>query len=214
MSGTRISAEKPSKRSFCGAAARSFVCLWLAAAGAGCTGSSSLFLVPWQSRWVEPGREPIITLRGCSAAWCRNEAGGPRIVIRKSWPMGLANVLVIVDLDKMPAGRGKQYNLGRGKLRAFWNSKWGSAYFESYAGTIAVERQGHAVLKIAMRCWVKQWNRALMGGWSGPTRLMLAGSGWVRWDDRTVQNVSARFEKLTGTAPATQGGPNSERQGK
>lgn len=212
--GNRISSGKISRQPFCRTAAHLFACLWLTTAGAACVGHTSLYMVPWQSRWLEPGREPLITIDGCSAAWSENKTSKPQIVISKSWPMGSAEVLVVVDLDKMPTGRGKQYKLSQGRLRAFWNGRWGSAYFQSYAGTIAIERQGSAVLKLAIRCCVKQWNRALLGGWSGPSRLMLAASGWARRDEQIVRATSAKFEKLTGTRCTTQASENSVRAGK
>ena len=179
-----------------------FVCVAMSAVwSAGCAGRASLHMVPFRTSGLTPGRKPLINIDDCSAAWCQTESGGPRIVLSRSWPFGWGELLAVIDLPEMPAGRGKEYPLSKGRVQAVWHGRWGFLYFRSFAGAIAIERQGNVVLRMAMRSWVRRWRRGLMGGWDGPVSMMLCMSGSARWDDAQVERIATKLEKLTGKRP-------------
>jgi len=110
-------------------------------------------------------------------------------------------------LERLPAGKARQYRVGRKELRAVARFGISESRFTSVAGIVALYREPHDRLRGSFRLLVERRVAGLLGGFGAPQRYLFQGTFVAVRDRQRGQPIleateSGGFERGRGRPSA------------
>lgn len=163
------------------ATAPQLVALLLCVLGTGCAGRARLEFTPLHFKSIDPPPPHVTRLEFQHCYWWTDEDGTVWIAMEKKFapwfnPRLQFEVQVSLALEKLPAGKARNYRIGGRELRArvkfgIWESR-----FASRAGIVALYRESGQRLRGSLRVQTSRVSSQLLGGWGEPTNYLMQGS--------------------------------------
>ncbi len=149
-------------------------------AACGCNGGGRLDLISLDYGAIDPpaAKPTRVTIDECY--WWTDEAGRLWIAlaVHRGLPLVPASHVhfcLTLRLDAPPAGKARDYRVGRDELRGVARLAGLQSRFTSAIGIVAVYREGGERLRGALRVQTSRETATLLGAWSRPSRVLLLG---------------------------------------
>lgn len=205
-------------------------CLPLLALGlavlSGCQGSGHIDVAALNYNAIDPPAPRISRLNLQRCYWWTDDEGRVWIAMERDQPLVIRPEHFVFQLslvlDKLPAGRARDYHISRHELRGVARLGPAESRLVSIAGIMALYREPGDRLRGSLRLLVARHGRELLGNWGPASRYLLLGSfeavhdeqrgrriaeateasGWGRQPPSETQPAS-RPTSTTAPAPAT-----------
>ena len=147
----------------------------------GCAGGGHLELISLNYRAIDPPAPRASTLEVDRCYWWTDDAGRVWVAlesVRHPWftPFGPFLFQMSLALDRLPAGRARDYSVAQRELRALARLGPVESRFTAVAGVVAVYRATGDKLRGSFRLHVRREVSRLLGGWSEPTSFLMHGT--------------------------------------
>ena len=198
----------------------------LLAAGSGCTGHSRLEFIPLSCRTVEPPPARTTALRAGRCYWWQDEYGQVWVAMEHENRSALGRyasfaLRLSLVLDKLPAGRARDYTLTRRSFRGVFRSPTGESRFISTAGAATLQSPSGNRLRGSFRLLGQRQASRVLGDWGPPSSYLIQGTFEAVRDEVRGGRILADTESqgwgrqarsvLTTTGPATATSPATTR---
>jgi len=97
-------------------------------------------------------------------------------------------------LERLPAGKARDYDIRRRELRAVARFGPTESRFTSSRGIMAVYRESHDRLRGSFRIHVRREMTRLLGGWGNPTSYVMQGTFTARHDSARGRPIAKDTE--------------------
>ncbi|MFQ5805513.1 MAG: hypothetical protein ACE5I3_03575 [Phycisphaerae bacterium] len=168
----------------------------------GCSGSGRIELASLNYRAVDPPAAPPprvarIDLDGCY--WWTDDNGRVWIAMQRQWtplfsPRLRFEFQLSLVLDKLPAGRARDYRVARKELRARLRFGPWESRFTSTVGILALYRESNDRLRGSLRLQATRVTTRWLGGWGKPTRYLMLGSFVAVHDEQRGRPIAEATE--------------------
>ena len=194
-------------------------------AGSGCSGGAHLEFTALNFRSIDPP-PPYSRSRFDHCYWWTDEKGRVWIAMERR----VASILgedftfefqLSLLLERLPAGRARNYTVGKREFRALARIGPLESRFTSSAGIVALYRASGDRLRGSLRMQVvRQSVNPLLGGWTRPARYLIAGTLEAVHDERRGRAIVEKMEheafgqvlKPSTTRPSKKKGTADERR--
>jgi hypothetical protein len=166
---------------------------------AGCAGAARLEFVPLNYKSIDPPPALPARVDFQQCCWWVDDDGRLGIAMEKKFtppfhPEFKFELQVSLLLEKPPAGKARNYPIGRRELRArvkfgVWESR-----FSSLNGIAAVYRESGDRLRGALRIQTSRVSSELLGGWSEPANYLMLGTFTAVPDPARGRQIAALTE--------------------
>jgi hypothetical protein len=153
----------------------------LSAAG-GCAGSGRIEVASLNFNNVDPPGARFSVIKADRCYWWADEQGRVWIGLEREFqypflgPLGHFHFQLSLMLERLPAGRARNYTAAKRELRAVARVGPTEMRFASLSGIAALYRESGNRMRGSMRLLVSREVSRLLGGWSRPTRYLLLGT--------------------------------------
>lgn len=182
----------------------------LVVALAGCSGGS-LDLISLNFRDIDPPDARPTALQFDRGYWWTADDGRLLIALvgrrEELLPLfGPREASVLLDLERLPAGRARNYALTPRELRSVLRHGPLMGRLSSQSGIAAVYREGDDRLRVSLRAQVGLQLAQFLGGWSQPSRFLLFGKvialREAEGGDQIARDIAAAWQDPAATQPA------------
>jgi hypothetical protein len=180
---------------------------------AGCHGSAHLEIASlnFQAIDLPPARFTRLDLPECY--WWKDKGGRVWIAMRREStplfnPRFRFDFQVSLALDKLPAGKARNYKVDAKSMRACVRFGPWETRFTSRTGIVAIYRESGGRLRGSMRLYASRQVARLLGGWSRPSGYLLLGSLEAVHDEQRGRAIAEATESA-GWGREEPAGPTS-----
>lgn len=171
-----------------------------------CAGSASLHLTPLNYQSIDPPSPAMIDLNMDHCCWFTDDAGQVCIAMNRTIPSILGekfrfDFLLSLVLEKLPAGKARNYNIRSRELRALARGGPAESRFTSHIGILALYREAGDRLRGNLRLEVGRQESSFLGVWTRPARYLLLGSFEAVHDERRARPILEESESSGFTRP-------------
>lgn len=169
-------------------------------AATGCSGSAHLEFTALNFRSIDPP-PPYSRSRIDHCYWWTDDEGRVWIAMERRVTSILGEDFTFefqlsLLLERLPAGRARNYTVGQGEFRALARIGPLESKFTSSAGIVALYRASGDRLRGSLRLQVvRQSVNPLLGGWSRPARYLIAGALQAVHDERRGRAIVEKMEQ-------------------
>lgn len=182
----------------------------------GCQSAGRVEFASLDFRAIDPPSPEVSRLALNHCYWWEDEQGRVWIAMEHERPvlLGVERLTCQLSLllEKLPAGRARNYHATRRQLRGVARLGPAQARFVSTAGIVALYREAGERLRGSFRLRVSQHSQQLLGGWSKPVRFLMLGEFVATRNEEAGRRILAETEsdgwehgEATTTQPTTQG---------
>lgn len=179
---------------------------------AGCRGSGRLELASLDYGAIDPPAPRFVRLDLQECYWWTDEDGQVWVAMQREQspllnPKMRFQFQLSLALEKLPAGRARNYRVAREELRARVHFGPWESRFSSRAGIVALYRESGDRLRGNLRLQAARVSTRLLGGWGRPTRYLILGSFTAVHDEQRGRSIA----EVTESAGWDRGAPARRR---
>jgi len=172
---------------------------------AGCSGRARIELASLAFNSIDPPPPRTTRVNFNECYWWTDSQDRVRIAMRRVVkplliPLAGYEFQLSLVLERLPAGRARNYQVGLNALRGWAHVGPFYVRFASRQGIAALYREPGEGLRGSLRLHVQRQVSRLLGGWGASTRYLMFGALSAVHDERRGRDILERFER--SAAPA------------
>ena len=195
---------------------------WLSLAAAalalliGCQGSGRVEVVALDYKAIDPPAPHCTGLNVDRCYWWSDEAGHVWVAMERNqpWLFGRTHFVFQLSLmlEKLPAGKARNYLIGKQELRAAARFGPAQSRFVSLNGIVALYRESGERLRGSYRLQVARKTQGPLGNWSSGSRHLMMGTFTAVHDEEAGRRIAADTEAdgWERQTPESQPAPTSQ----
>lgn len=147
----------------------------------GCTGGGRLEFASLDFQAIDPPPSRVSSVRVQECYWWPEQDGRVRIAMQSQrTPLFHAKLRfqfqLLLALEKLPAGKARNYKLGSNGLQARVRFGPWESHFSSRIGIVALYRESDDRVRGSIRAQTSRVTLQWLGGWGKPVRYLTLGS--------------------------------------
>ena len=172
---------------------------WLClAAGCGGSGGGRVEVTALNYRAIDPPAPRFVRVEIERCYWWTDEAGQVWVAMErdKPWLLGPERFVfqLSLSLEKLPAGRQRNYRVTKRELRAVARFGPAESRFVSLSGIVAIYHEPGDRLRGSFRLEVAREVLQLLGQWSRPSRYLMMGTFEAVRDEQRGRPIADQTE--------------------
>jgi hypothetical protein len=170
----------------------------LLACTTGCHNPGTVEVVALNFRSIDPPAPKVFEVKLDRCYWWTDEEGEVWVAMEQQKPVLLGAETFVFQmslaLEKLPAGRARNYMVTRRELRGLATFGPAHSRFVSIGGIVALYRNGEDELRGSFRLDVAKRAQGLLGGWTPESRYLMQGTFHALPDEERGRAIASETE--------------------